>query len=288
MDGAAAGKWCDLQGFLSHLSTDPVDRVSPKTVKQALNALVFFHKNVLGREPENLVVPRVTPNRIEPTWLTHPEVIDLLSRMRGTPKLQASFLYATGSRIHAMLTLRLKDIDTDSGLVTFRFDKGGKSRTVRLAESLLPQLREHIEWVKTRWESDHRAGIICPDPEPSLMRKYGPATFGSLPWYWLFPSQVCREGNRWHATDRGLCKAISVACKSAGISKRVTAHTFRHSHATALLQAGANIREIQRQLGHTHVETTEIYTHTTGANALVSPLDLPAPSPVITPFRRPA
>jgi site-specific recombinase XerD len=188
-------------------------------------------------------------------------------------------LYATGSRIKALLTLRLKDLDLRSGLVTFRYDKGGKTRTVRLAQSLMPSLLDHVEWVKGRWENDNKAGVIAPCDDESLMRKLGRSTFSKLPWYWLFPSQVVRGQERWHATDRGLCKAISKAATEAGITKRVTAHTFRHSHATALLHRGENIRTIQKQLGHSQVETTEIYTHAT-SGPVMSPMDQPNVIPV--------
>lgn len=269
--GAKDGHHSDLQGFLDDLSTR--QRLNPKTVKQALNAMVFFYKQVLDQDPGKLRLPAINRHRNEPTWLHHHEVMDLLSRMRGVPKLQASMLYATGSRINALLTMRLKDVDLHGKTVTFNHDKGGKTRTVRLAESLIPVLSDHIEWVRGKWEADNRQGIIAPSPEPSLERKLGRATFGKLPWYWLFPSQVVREDQRWHATDRGLCKAIAVACEQAGITKRVTAHTFRHSHATALLNRGENIRVIQHQLGHRHVETTEIYTHATAQQRPMSPLD---------------
>lgn len=286
IDGASSGRFSDLQGFLTHLTT--VDQLNPKTVKQALNAMVFFHRKVLGAEPpKNLEVPKVNKNRNQPTWLHHHEAVDLLNRMRGVPRIQAALLYGTGSRVRAMLTLRLKDIDLATGLVTFHFDKGGKSRTVRLPSTLIPALQDHIAWVKSRWSADHDSGIIAPHPEASLMRKLGRNTFASLPWYWLFPSQVTRTNRdgqveRWHATDRGLCKAIAAACRSAGITKRVTAHTFRHSHATALLQRGENPRAIQQQLGHSKLETTEIYTHVIGGASVVSPLDPPAK---VIPFR---
>lgn len=279
IDGATAGSWRNLQGFLDHLTTR--DQLNPKTVRHALNAMVFFHKKVLEQEPGRLVVPRVNKNRNVPTWLHHHEAIDLISRMKGTARLQAALLYGTGSRIHAMLSLRLKDLDLDGGLITFRFDKGGKSRTVALPQSLIPALRDHIEWCRGRWEADSGAGIICPPPEDSLRRKLGARTFGTLPWYWLFPSQVIRGAERWHATDRGLCKAIAIAARAAGLTKRVTAHTLRHSHATALLERGENIRRIQVQLGHSHVETTEIYTHAAGTETLVSPLDR---GPAVIPF----
>lgn len=280
IDGAKNGRFSDLQGFLDELATDPARRVNPKTVKQALNAMVFFYKIVLKKEPGKLNVPKVNKNRNEPTWLHHGEVMDLLARMKGTPRLQAAMLYSTGSRINALLTLRLKDLDLRKGLVTFRFDKGGKSRTVNLGHALLPCLSDHVEWVKGRWEIDRKAGIIAPTEEQSLIRKFGRDTFGTLPWYWLFPSQVTRGKERWHATDRGLCKAIAKAAKEAGMTKRVTAHTFRHSHATALHNRGENIRTIQKQLGHSKVETTEIYTHTT-AGPVASPLDQPNVIPFV-------
>lgn len=274
IDGAQAGRFSDLQGFLDELSAGR-NRVSPKTVKQALNALVFFYRKVLENEPGKLRVPRVNKNRNAPTFLNHNEVLSVLSRMRGTAKLQASLLYATGSRINALLTLRLKDLDLDRGTVTFRFDKGGKSRTVKLAHSIIPDLRAHVEWVKGQWEQDHQDGLVAPHPEPSMMRKLGKRTFSTLPWYWLFPSQVSRGEARWHATDRGLAKALKIATERAGLTKRVTPHTLRHSHATALLDRGENIRRIQDQLGHTDVKTAEIYTHVTGRDAVASPLDSP-------------
>lgn len=280
--GTQAGIFSDFQGFLDHLAT--VERLNPKTVRQALNALVFFHKNVLHRDPGTLKVPKVNKNRNHPTWLHHHEAVQLISRMRGQARLQAAMLYGTGSRINALLTLRLKDIDLHSGLVTFRFDKGGKSRTVALPQTIIPSLTEHIEWTKGRWELDHRNGNIAPHPEPSLMRKLGKSTLGTLPWYWLFPSQVARNGERWHSTDRGLAKAIKIAASAAGFTKRITPHTLRHSHATALLKRGDNIRDIQEQLGHAKLTTTEIYTHTT-RGPLPSPLDdVAAVIPFLTPL----
>jgi site-specific recombinase XerD len=127
------------------------------------------------------------------------------------------------------------------------------------------------------------------------MRKLGRKTFASLPWYWLFPSSKVTSGERWHATEDHLAVALKKAAAAAGITKRVTLHTVRHSNATALLQRGVDIRTIQEHLGHTHVETTEIYTHATGSHAVVSPLDAPpiiqpahVPAPSIIPFPKTA
>lgn len=279
---ARARKECrDLQGFLSRLTTE--ERVNPKTVRQALNALKFYHEQVLGIEipPNSLTVPKVNRNRNHPNFLNRSEAVELLRRLRGTAALQAKLLIGTGSRINAMLTLRLKDLDLEMGTVCFRFDKGGKSRTVKLPDSLIPDLRLHVEGVVRQWEEDQVRGIITPVPDESLRRKLGDKTFASLPWYWLFPSRAVRGLERWHATDRGLEKAIKKAAAEAKIMKRVSPHTLRHTNATFLLERGESVRRIQEHLGHTHLETTEIYLHSTAREGLRSPLD---DLPVIVPF----
>jgi site-specific recombinase XerD len=215
--------------------------------------------------------------------------MDLIGRMEGLARLQAELLYGTGSRITALLTLRLKDIDLGRGLVTFRHDKGGKSRTVRLPSAAMPRLQAHVSAVRLQWEADKARGIICPSPEPSIMKKLGRPRFGTLPFCWLFPSATVRGVERWHTTDRALTAGLKRAAEEAGILKRVSPHVFRHSNATALLDRGENIRTIQEHLGHTNVETTEIYTHATGSDAVISPLDMAPPvRPSIIPFRRTA
>lgn len=267
----------NLQGYLDYLASDPDDRVNPKTVRQALNALKFYHEKVLGIEiaPNSLRVPAINKNRNIPDILTHEEVIDLFSHMSGNPRLQGELLYGTGSRITALLTRRLKDVDLPRGLITFRFDKGKKSRTVRLPRSVMDRLAAHIAAVRLQWQADHARGIICPHPDPSLVRKLGIKRFGTLPFYWLFPSDRVRGCERWHATDHALANSLKNAAEECGIMKRVSPHTFRHCNATSLLDRGENIRTIQEHLGHTNVETTEIYTHAMGSHALISPLDLP-------------
>jgi len=277
----------DLQSYLDRLTT--VEGVNPKTVKQALNALKFYHEAVLKMEiaPKSLHLPKVNPHRNVPVWLTHEEAMDILGRMRGLARLQGELLYGTGSRITALLTLRLKDLDLDRGIVVFRHDKGGKSRSLRIPAFVMPRLSAHIAAVRLQWEADRSRGIICPSPDDSLMRKLGRRRFGTLAWYWLFPSAAVRDGQRWHGTDRALTADLQRAVDESGIAKRVSPHTLRHSNATALIERGENIRSIQEHLGHTHVETTEIYTHATCVHAMISPLDMapPAARP-ITPFRR--
>jgi len=288
-DARRSGICRNLQGFLTHLSTDARAKVNPKTVRQALNALKFYHEKVLGIEipPNSLTVPAINKNRNIPVWLTHEEAMDLISRMSGDERLQAEMLYGTGSRIMALLTLRLKDLDMQKGLITFRHDKGGKSRTVRLPRSVMHRLMTHIAAVRLQWEQDRKKGVIYPTAEPEEMKKLGRARYGTLPFCWLFPSAVRRGEERWHATDHALTDGLKKAAEEAGIMKRVSPHVFRHSNATALLERGENIRTLQEHLGHTNVETTEIYTHANGTNAVISPMDYPPiPQVDVIPFRK--
>jgi site-specific recombinase XerD len=269
----------NLQGFLTHLST--VERVNPKTVHQALNALKFYHEKVLRIEipPNSLKVPAINRNPNVPVWLTHEEAMDLIGRMSGDERLQAELLYGTGSRITALLKLRLKDLDPQKGLIVFRHDKGGKSRTVRLPRAVMHRLMTHVASVRLQWERDQASGVIYPTTEPQDMKKLGRKRHGTLPYCWLFPSAVVRMTangpERWHATDHALTDGLKKAAEEAGIMKRVSPHVFRHSNATALLERGENIRTLQEHLGHTDVKTTETYTHATGGNAVISPMDYP-------------
>jgi site-specific recombinase XerD len=281
----------NLQGFLTYLASDTEAKVNPKTVRQALNALKFYHEKVLGIEipPNSLTVPAINKNKNIPVWLTHEEAMDLISRMSGDARLQAEMLYGTGSRITALLKLRLKDLDLQKGLITFRHDKGGKSRTVRLPRFVMHRLMTHVAAVRLQWEQDKKKGIIYPTSEPDEMKKLGRKRYGTLPFCFLFPSSVVRGNERWHATDHALTDGLKLAAEEAGIMKRVSPHVFRHSNATSLLDRGENIRTIQDHLGHTDVKTTEIYTHANGSNAVISPLDYPPMChPEIIPFHKTA
>ena len=123
---------------------------------------------------------------------------------------------------------------------------------------------------------------------PWATAEKAPSWATSWDWYWVFPAEILsvdpRTGlrRRHHATDVSLSRAIARAAEAAGVGKRVTAHTFRHSFATHLLMRGVNIRSIQELLGHSNLQTTEIYTHVVQAmqGVIRSPLDdLNAPEP---------
>lgn len=274
------GSVSDFQGYLDHLATER--RVSWKTRKQALNALVFFHRRVLKVEipPNSLKIGIPTKGKRVPVFLTHPECLAVLSRLERINKLQCILMYGCGLRVTECLTLRLKDIDLAAGMITVRSGKNNKDRTIRLPQSFYPMIEEQIAKCHRQFGRDKAAGLIFPIDDPALMRKLGRAQFKRMAWYWLFPSRLVRGDERWHATTKGLEVPLKDAAEAAGIMKRVSPHVWRHSYATNLITSGVDIRTIQDQLGHASVETTEIYTHAVGFRGTESPLDkLPAAMP---------
>ena len=269
------------QAYFHYLSAEK--RVSPNTVWHALNPLKFLYENVLQKEFGQYELPQRNRNRPMRSVLSMTQILAMMEIMPRIPRLQAGLLAGCGLRVESdMLTLRLKDIRLQERLITIYEGKGGKSRTVRIPETLLPSLQIQINACRLQWQQDRLAGIICPHPEESLMRKLSPATFGTLPWYWLFPSQKTHGKNRWHATSRKLTTALRTAAQTLQITQRVNPHALRHSYATGLLRNGIDIRTIQEQLGHTNLETTQIYLHAAGTTTVQSPLDT---ATAVIPFR---
>lgn len=284
------------QAYFDHLSG--VKRLASKSVWHALNPLKFLYERVLQKEFGEYRLPRRSKDRRIPCDLSHSNIINILSRLPRIARLQAGLLYGCGLRVESdMLKLRLKDIHLEDGMLVIQSGKGDKARALRLPQSLLPDLRRQVDACRRQWQIDRAAGTVCPIDDPSLMRKFGRRTFGTLPWFWLFPSRNVHATpagpERWHATDKRLVTALKEAAAELGITQRVHPHAFRHSYATNLLRSGTDIRTIQTQLGHTNVQTTETYAHATGAKGVDSPLDAGQPGPlpdstVIIPFRRTA
>ncbi len=272
----------DFQGYLDHLAT--VRLLAWKTRKQALNAIIFFHRRVLKVDvpPNSLNIGIPTKGKRVPVFLTHAECLAVIARLDNPiNKLQCILMYGCGLRVTECLTMRLKDVDLAAGMITVRSGKGDKDRTVRLPRAYYPMIEEQILKCRRQFEKDSAAGLIFPIDDPALMRKLGRAQFKRLCWYWLFPSRVVREDERWHATTRSLEKPLKEAAEAAGILKRVSPHVWRHSYATNLLLSGTDIRTLQDQLGHASVETTEIYTHAVGFRGTESPLDKLGGTPAI-------
>jgi integron integrase len=269
----------EITAFLSHLATDA--NVAASTQNQALCALVFLYKHVLGREPGEFadLVRAQRPERI-PVVLSVGEMQRIIARMQGKARLMAMLMYGTGMRIIEVIRLRVKDVDFDNGVVLVRDGKGEKDRFVPLPQVCADGLREQIAEVKRVHEQDLRDGFGTVHLPYALERKY-PNTHKAFHWQYVFPSPALsvdpRSGvrQRHHVYESVLQQAIRRATAKAGVGKDVHAHTFRHSCATHLLASGADIRTVQELLGHSDVRTTQIYTHVLhmGPQGIVSPAD---------------
>ncbi len=255
----------EVTAFLSRLATE--DRVAASTQNQALAALLFLYRDVLGVDLpwlDGLVRAR-RPQRL-PTVLTRDEVSRVLSRLEGTPRLMAGLLYGAGLRLMECCRLRVKDLDFERHQVTVREGKGDKDRPAILPACLAPALRAHLE----RWAADHeaerRGGGGWVELPHALERKL-PNAGQSWPWQWVFPATrtythpETGQRRRHHLHETVIQGAVHDAVRAAGLQKRATCHTLRHSFATHLLEDGYDIRTVQDLLGHADVSTTMIYTH---------------------------
>jgi integron integrase len=254
-----------VRNFLAYLAVHR--QVSASTQNQALAAVVFLCREVLGTEVEGLASTARAKGRGRlPVVLSVPETAALLEAMRGTARLMASLIYGGGLRVSECCELRIKDIDLGQGLVTVRAGKGAKDRTTLLPDSCRAELEARLNGCRALHDVDRAAGIAGVWLPDALDRKYRGAgrEFG---WFWVFPSRTLstdpRAGvvRRHHVSESVVQKAVGNAARAAGIHKPVSAHTLRHTFATHLLLNGVDIRQIQEYLGHAHVETTMAYTH---------------------------
>jgi integron integrase len=268
-----------IEAFLSHLATGR--NVAGSTQNQAMNALVFLYKQVLNKPLEQRIdAIRSNKSRHIPVVLTPEEVRQVLARLEGVPQLIVKLLYGSGLRISEAVRIRVQDIDFAYKQVTVRSGKGDKDRVTTFPASIAALLSNHLEMVKTVHDKDLADGYGKVYLPHALAKKY-PNAEKEWNWQYVFPARSLsvdpRSGlTRRHHIDQSLInKAIRSAVKQVGIVKRVSAHTFRHSFATHLLQSGTDIRTIQALLGHNDLETTMIYTHVLnqGGQGVVSPLD---------------
>jgi len=269
----------EINAFLTHLAVK--EHVSALSQNQALSALLFLYRHVLGREIGNLgeVIRARKPKRI-PVVMTRDEVKAVLVNLAGDKWLMASLIYGAGLRLMECLQLRVQDIDFGRNEITVRNGKGAKDRITMLPESLKQPLCRHLAKAREIHEKDLEAGwgnVLMPD---ALDRKY-PNAPREWRWQWAFPQEsrwkntkTGQEG-RHHVHETILQRVVKEAVKKAGIVKHVGCHTFRHSFATHLLEDGYDIRTIQELLGHKDVSTTMIYTHVLnkGGHGVRSPVD---------------
>jgi integron integrase len=269
----------EIHAFLVHLAVER--SVAASTQNQALSAILFFYREVLRKEIEPILLSGARrPERL-PTVLTREEVLNVLDQLNGTQKLMGQLLYGSGLRLMECVRLRVKDLDFQYKTVTVRDGKGEKDRITPMPDSLIPGLQRQIERVRLLHEEDLVAGFGRVYLPTALESKY-PNAAGELIWQYLFPAPKCAPDprspgviRRHHLEPSGLQRSVKDAARKAGIQKRVTCHTFRHSFATHLLQSGYDIRTVQELLGHKDVRTTMVYTHVIqrGGLAVKSPLD---------------
>jgi integron integrase len=270
----------DIEKFLSYLATDR--RVSASTQNQALSAILFLYQKVLDLDLPWIgdVIRAKRPVRV-PTVLSRGEVTRVLDTLHGQAWLAASLLYGSGLRLIECLRLRVQDIDTEYLQLIVRDGKGQKDRRTILPEKLLPHLHRQLEHVRTLFDSDRTAGRPGVSIPYALDKKFAKA-HAQWNWYYLFPAsgfgfiEFHGERRRHHLHPSAVQRAVKSAIHRSGIRKRATCHTFRHSFATHLLEAGYDIRTVQELLGHSNVKTTMVYTHVLkrGGRAVKSPFDL--------------
>ena len=261
------------------------------TQNQALNAIVFLYRDVLKQPLGDLGkwARAQRPKRL-PVWLTSNEITQLLEQMTGIPRLMAEMAFGSGLRLAELLALRIKDVDLDSCTITIHGGKGDKDRVTCLSRTLAFRLGPHLQRLRAQWQADrtrNAAPIYIPD---GLERKY-PHAGTEWPWFWFWPAPSestdprTKIHRRHHLHESTLGKALQKSARQAGLNKRITAHTLRHSFATAYLQNGGHIHDLQQLLGHSSIETTQIYTHCLPqlSQRITSPLDQ-LPGNKIVPF----
>jgi integron integrase len=269
----------EVEAFLTHLAVE--GQVAAATQNQALSALLFLYREVLGVDLPWLddVVRAKRPQRM-PVVLSRAEVQRVLERMEGVHALLACLLYGTGMRLMEVIRWRVKDVDFDRSEILIRDGKGAKDRVTMLPEAVVSDLRAHLLRRRQVFEDALQKGKSAVYLPYALQRKY-PGADTSWGWQYVFASGSYsvdpRSGveRRHHLDEKLLQRAMKKAVLAAGIAKPATPHTLRHSFATSLLESGYDIRTVQELLGHADVATTMIYTHVLnkGGRGVRSPLD---------------
>ncbi len=267
-----------IKEFLTELAVD--GRVAISTQRQALSALLYYYQKVQARELEFLDIRVSEKTRRLPVVLTVREIVSLEPRFAGVHQMMFGLLYGAGLRHKEARRLPVKDLCFDQQTITVRDGKGEKDRVTMLPSSIQASLARQIERSKAIHQADLEAGF-GEVYLPFALEKKNQNANRDFCWQYVFPSRQrsqdprSRKVRRHYVGATSFSKAFKAALRGAEINKSATPHSLRHSFATHMLEAGADIRTVQELLGHDDVATTMIYTHVlnrAGVSAQ-SPLD---------------
>lgn len=270
----------DVKEFLTFLAVKK--NVSASTQNQAFNALLFLYRHILNKEFGKIDgVVRAKRTTYIPVVLDREEIEKILKNLDQPYDLVVKLLYGCGLRLFECVGLRVQSFDFSAEIITIYDSKGKKDRSVPLPKSIMPEFKKHLEMLKTLHQNDLERGYDGAFLENDIEIKCRNAAKEFL-WQWFFPAMKLTkvekdyEYRRYHLHERNVQIAIQDAVFKSQITKRASAHTFRHSFASHLLQNNFDIRTIQELLGHSDVKTTMIYTHTVKSvsrKEAISPLD---------------
>ena len=268
----------DVTSFLTHLAV--TRHVSPNTQNQAFNALLFLFRHVLNIPLDNVDAVRAKEVRRIPVALSGNEVRLVLDQLNPPFSTMIQLAWGAGMRKMEILRLRIKDVDFERQSITVREGKGRKDRITVLPLCVVEDIKQSISRTEHLHQLDVAEGFGTVQMPFALEKKY-PNQARSLHWKFVFAAHQRsidpRSGveRRHHLHPTALEKQLKNAVARAGVRKKISTHTFRHTFATQLLESGYDIRTVQELLGHSDVKTTQIYTHVLnrGGNAVLSPAD---------------
>jgi integron integrase len=276
----------EVRAFLIVLARDGQ---ASSTRNQALAALRFLYRHVLGCVPDGLDdLSGAKKDRLLPVVMSRDEVARVIAAVPSARRLPFLLLYGAGLRLSECLGLRLKDIDLQRGRLHIRGGKGKKDRITLMPHAARALVEEQIRVVQAQHRADLANGTGYVELPGGLARS-SPRLAQADGWQWLFPATrhyfdaATGQHRRHHLHPTVLQRAMKRAVEKAGLVKAATCHTFRHSFATHLLERGIEIRSIQALLRHTDLRTTMLYTHIAKDRfaGILSPADdLPGVIPV--------
>ncbi len=269
----------EVDTFLKYLSKEK--KLSQSSQKQALNAIAFLYKRVFDVPIDVRVAPvKVRKDPVLPEVMSQKEVLAVLAKLKGKHLLMAQLLYGSGLRLMECVRLRVHQLNFKRNKMVITPMKGGKKRTVMIPQIIRQDLLDQVERVRKIHNEDLAFEVGHVSVPTEFLDRYQ-GTEDKFVWQYIFPSKKIttdpRSGlkGRSHVLESGLQKAVQTAVKKAGIDKKITCNTFRHSFAVHLLQRSVNIQMVKELMGHADIRTTQAYVQLLEQEDItqLSPLD---------------